>query len=268
MRPTFRLAAWNLRHGGGNERTPAQAIALRSLDPDVVVLSEFRAARGGQVGAVLADGGLPHSAVAPGGDRQNRVAVFSRAPLAVVSDAGPRLLHARIDAGATPFSLLAVHIPDESSPTLRAGLWQATASFAREHARAPAIIAGDFNTSRRGADPSRPGQTCERWLGAVESSGFRDAWRLCGAAGTTPSWFGPRGERARIDMAYASESLRKTVAKCWYDASCVEAGLSDHAVLVLELLADRVEKPSQTPGFGCLFSGAPCAGGEETVQPD
>lgn len=235
---TQTVLLWNLRHGGSNTRTPEQALHLLEYQPDIIILAELRASRGSQLLTMLAEQGLMHHAIAPASsDRINRVAIVSREPLHSVASTSPRLLTARVGE----LTIIAAHIPDESNPRARADLWHGLLALAREHRDRPALIAGDFNTSRRGIDPARRGQTCERHMGTLCSLGYRDVW--ISAENPLPgtwSWAGPMGERHRLDGIFVSDQLHKCAENPVYDTTCVTQGLSDHAVFSVKIAPPRM----------------------------
>jgi len=232
---TVRILAWNLRHGGGNTRTPEQALFINSQAPDIVVLSEYREGRGSQLRAMLADEGLTYVLSPKAPPTRNRVAMLSRWPIVPLREEAwqPRLLCALIPSIDT--TLIAAHVPDESDETRRAATWQGVVGLAREFAGGNALVAGDFNTARTGIDAQRSGQTCERWMGELATAGFRDcmvehARRTCEPL--APSWFGPLGERARIDGIWASSTLFHQFESASQDTSCITNRLSDHTSIL------------------------------------
>ncbi len=233
-----RVALWNLRHGGGNERTPAHALHLLALDADILILTEVRAARGSQLAAALAPHGYTHSCIASAPhEHVNRVAILARSPVTILACDSPRLLVAMTHAAHVgALVLIAAHVPDESAPRGRADCWQALLTHARTHAAENCLIAADFNTSRTGVDPHRRGQTCERHMGTLTSLGYTDSWNSRAEAHAAAwSWQGPGGERHRLDGIHLSKSLQKQAENAVYDTTCVTDGLSDHAACVLTL---------------------------------
>lgn len=239
----LRVACWNLRHGGGNTRTPEQALFLLAQQPDIVLLSEYRESRGDQLRAMLADQGLTHALIPDAPPARNRVAIVSRWPLLPLHEASwqERLVCARVPALA--LDLVSAHVPDESAETRRASTWQALAGLAKAlatpaaHAAPRVLIGADFNTARTGLGASRPGQTCERWMGALATAGYRDCVvEYARGAGQplAPSWFGPMGEAHRIDGIWATSSLLALLQSASQDASCVADKLSDHALILAD----------------------------------
>ncbi len=241
-------------HGGGPTRTAEAAILLAQAGADLVILSEFRAARGSQVLQALTDSGLVHAASAPPARGGNTVTIASRWPL-VGAHAPASSPNGRALACEVPLlgiHVLGVHIPDESAVSARDRAWATTTAWARGHAAKRAIIAGDFNTSRTGIDPPRDGQTCEHCLGVLESLGFSDAWRKAGCPEPGTSWFGPNGERQRLDAVFVSRTLASAIQSAGFDTSCVASRVSDHAVFKVELTIDR---PVGTPAGWMVGSG-------------
>jgi exonuclease III len=225
--------------------------------PDVVMLSEYREGRGDQLRAMLVDAGLVHALTPDAPTHKNRVAIISRWALL------PRYQHSwheRLLAASIPaldLDLVAAHIPDESAETRRASAWQGLAGLAKVLAPGRAIIAGDFNTARSGVDAPRPGQTCERWMGALATFGFRDCVvESARAAGITPlpTWFGPQGEAHRIDGIWASSSLFRACESASQDDSCVAAKLSDHALVVARFAVQIGASDGPAAPAGGLFS--------------
>jgi endonuclease/exonuclease/phosphatase family metal-dependent hydrolase len=272
------ILTWNLQHGGGPIRMPEIAIYLaqqsrsEAAPVDCIVLCEFRPTRSSQLAGVLADAGLMHSLIAPAPrEGANTIAVFARWPV-LPNDItrthapqghppGGRLLACSLQR-ETPVQLLGVHIPDESRPSARDACWDAALAWARASAQSCAVLAGDFNTSRTGIDPPRPGQTCEHCMGALTALGFTDAWRaMPESLKPVVSWRGPCGERQRLDMIFASASL--TVTRAWYDSWPLEARLSDHAPLIacVGVAASHTRQASPEPAANAastpsgLFSG-------------
>lgn len=224
-------------HGGGPTRTAEASILLRQAEADIVILTEFRAARGAQILQSLADGGLVHAVSAPPARGGNTVTVASRWAIkdAHVPHGAPAGRALACTFPALDLSVLGVHIPDESSVSARDRAWAATVQWGREHAAGLSVLAGDLNTSRTGIDPLRVHQTCEHCLGTLESLGFRDAWRVCRPPEPGISWFGPAGERQRLDAILVSGPLTAAIKRAAYDSRGVDARVSDHAILTVEL---------------------------------
>jgi exonuclease III len=234
----WRLVAWNILHGGGPRRVPEIALALVEQRPDAVVLTEFRPGRGGQLRGVLADHGLVHQATAQVPSGSNGVLIAARQPVAVAPtppgvEAG-RWLEARVDVG-DGVTLLGVHVPDDSQASAKTGFLAALVERARRAKRERLVIAGDFNTARRGVDgPHRFGG--EILLGKLETLGFRDAWRVLHPGEKATSWRDPRAETGvRIDAVWVCAGLTTSLQDVCYSTLTAEAACSDHAWVRVDL---------------------------------
>ncbi len=259
---------WNIQHGGGARRTPAIALALVESGADVVVLTEFRAGRGGQIRGALADHGLKHQAVTPGGPSENGVLIASRAPLAPgrpateAASAGAqcavarRWLEVRIPEliPGVDLRLAGLHVPPAGPGPERAMVWRqvvAGAAAGREEAYA---LLGDFNTGRAGVDGRAFQHTAQ--LGRLATMGYVDAWRTLWPGGREVTWRGAAGARrsggsGRIDHCFLSGALAGRLEGAWIDGSRLRPGdsaadsggdgapagrLSDHAPLVIRVV--------------------------------
>ncbi|MBX3382904.1 MAG: endonuclease/exonuclease/phosphatase family protein [Phycisphaeraceae bacterium] len=229
------LVYWNILHGGGPARLPEIALHLASLGADVVILGEFRAARGGQLRAVLADLGLEHqvSQHAPG--RANGLLLASRWAL----EPHPTLHAGRLIDAHLPGQGLwvtGVHLSDDAHRTQKAAQWLALIELARLRRAVPHVIIGDFNTARPGQDSGGVRFACAQRLGVLASLGYTDAWRHAQGEGAhEATWRGTHGQGARIDAAHVSPPLLSRVRGAWHGGTHDGAPLSDHALVALRL---------------------------------
>jgi endonuclease/exonuclease/phosphatase family metal-dependent hydrolase len=258
-----RVVAWNIQHGGGPERFPRIVLALLDLRADVIALTEFRGARGGQLAAMLASHGLGHVLTSrPHGasPHANGILLVSRFALVrlpspeVPAAMEPRVLAARVahPAGGD-VAMVVAHVPDDTRPNAKAAVWRGLLGFASAHAQQRTLLVGDFNTARREDISIGRATRGVAAIGQLAAWGYRDAWTRPRAVPahasandpqvpTTPvvaSWRGPRGERARIDAAYASRALGPSLLRCEYawlgEADADGRQLSDHAAILLEI---------------------------------
>lgn len=271
MQRGLRILSWNILHGGGPTRVPEIALAILARSPDVVVLTEFRASRGGQLRATLADAGLEHQLTSTVPEGRNAVMVASRFPLRRVDD-GPevdpgRFLHALLEGPDGPIGLVGVHIPDQVEGGRKARFWRHLISRAPDWAKGACVVLGDLNTARRGIDTHRNdfGVTCcADLMGVFASHGFKDAWLAAHPRQLEATWSLPRGLLppdsgskassglaargaglgSRIDAAYLSATLSGRVAAVRHDHLPREKGVSDHSMLILDLNPLAVEARS------------------------
>ncbi len=243
----IRVLAWNIQHGGGPLRTPHIALALLEARPDIVVLTEFRGSRGGQIAGILHDHGLRHALRSPADPRCNGVCLCARWPLEPGPDAGafadrPDLATRWADASIPDLGLrvTGVHVPDAVRGDARAVarkslFWQRLNRSAVSSTGSDRVVVGDFNTGRPGIDESGRTLTSAAHLGRLETMGFADAYRLLHEGRREYTWHSPTGSGFRLDHAYVSPTLHARVRRCEHVHEHRTGGLSDHASLVLEV---------------------------------
>lgn len=235
----LKLLAWNILHGGGPARMPEIALALIAHTPDIVVLTEFRHSRGGQLRGILGDRGLIHHAATRTSGRTNGVLVASRFPLDHREDrfdraaSDGRWIDLRLPT--LDLSLSGVHIPDDSRPEDKAAYWNFLIRLGRERRGERWVVLGDLNSGRHHID--EPGRTFRhtRLLGTFTSLGFRDAWRTLHPAAREFSWYSHEGRGFRIDGAFLSPMLHKCLKSAEFSHLERESGVSDHSLLVVEM---------------------------------
>ncbi len=284
----FRILAWNILHGGGPKRIPEIALSLLSHAPDIVVLSEFRHARGGQLRAMLADAGLEHhlsstntssNTTDPAAHaRGNTILVASHLPIEPIHDGpaldAPRFLHARLNVTLTPstpltpplppplpLDLIAVHIPDQVEDGRKARFWRHLVNQAPTWSASPSVLLGDLNTARRGIDTLRNDfgvSSCADLMGAFATAGFQDAWLAANPGQREPTWSLPPALEALIPHGNPRSSGSRI------DAAYVSLPLRPHVARIAHdhtprksgisdhsmLLLDLANPPHQQPPRG------------------
>lgn len=236
-----RIATWNILHGGGPRRIPEIALALIAHRPDVLVVTEFRAARGGQLRAVLADHGLRHQATSDSPHGMNGICIASRWPLEARGERdAPGCDPRRFLVAAAPepgLIVIGVHMPADRDACLRARHWKHFTAVAHTHRSANAVIAGDFNAGRRDIDG--PGKFCREgpFLGALATMGYIDAWRALHSHDRAASWISRSGRGFRLDQIWVSQALRGHLSGAWYSHAERVSGHSDHSILLVTLRA-------------------------------
>lgn len=246
----MRIAAWNIRAGGGR-RAGGIARQLARWAPDVVALCEFRATPPsmGLAGA-LAEAGLSHQLTTsdPRRPGMNALLLASRWPLRRISlRAGPaergRWLIAAVDA-PLPLAIGAMHVPNRVSGRKYPFL-DAVLACARRWRLGPALLVGDTNSGRRGLDEQVPVFSAreEGWIDGLDACGWRDGFRHLRARARAYTWYSPNGRNGfRIDQAFVNAALLShlTGASYRWGGTC-RAGrrdvLSDHAALLVDLSA-------------------------------
>ncbi len=244
----MRIVAWNIRAGGGR-RVDTIAEQLAAWDADIAVLTEFRDTPPSRaLAASLAELGLPHqrstaTTTAPGA---NEVLVASRWPFRRTRrpcepPSASRWLHATIDS-PSPLALVGLHIP--IGRPRQQPYYNAVLETMRRWRRRPAIITGDTNSGRPGADEESPtfGPRHTAWFDAIEALGWRDTFRHLHPGGRDYTWYSPNASNGfRLDQAFVSPALLPAVRAMRHEwardpaADGRRDAVSDHAALLLDL---------------------------------
>ena len=240
---SVRLLSWNIRHGGGR-RLSAIADTLGQHAPDVIVLTEYRTTPTGVLLARLAADGWPHAVTSNPESRQNGVAVLSREPL--LAQRPPSLLPehrwVEVELPAYRLSLAAVLVPVRGGDiTRKDAYWRGVLEIAATRRDGPFLFIGDWNTGAPtgDAEPEGRGFSCCEHFAAMPEHGFVDAWRVLHPGDRAFSWYSRRDgadlNGFRIDHAFLSKPLLARLISCQYSQAERLAGISDHAVLLLDL---------------------------------
>lgn len=263
-----KLLAWNIRHGGGR-RAAEITLALLEHAPDLVVLTEFRSALGGQIRGVLADHGWTFQHCTEPRPRTNGILVASRTPVEPRPDrfdratADGRWIDVRLPGYGLDLS--GVHVPDDSKPAEKAAYWQYLIRLAAERASSQWLVLGDFNSGRHRLDEQGAKFRMTHLLGRFAAAGMRDAWRSLHPAAREYSWFSHRGRGYRIDSAWASVRLLDRVMSAEFSHQEREQGLSDHSALVVEIARPAVSVGADARTRTTLELGDASAPGESVA---
>jgi exonuclease III len=139
----------------------------------------------------------------------------------------------------------AVHIPAMGSRKLqKLRFWDALLKHLSLTKGVPHLVVGDFNTGHndRDRDPSGAAFHCADKFALLEERGWTDLWRRCNA-GNEFTWYsrgkgGLRRNGFRLDHAFASAPLLPRVQSCRYSSNELDEGISDHAILLVDLWSD------------------------------
>jgi endonuclease/exonuclease/phosphatase family metal-dependent hydrolase len=246
-----RIVAWNINHRAREKKIADQlAEAIASLDPDVIVLTEYvhgpsRAA----FHASLVQHGFCHLLMSERTPRENQVLIAARSALeagpifapAIAPSVPSNALHVRLPQDG--LEILGVRVPDYSKAlkTKRA-CWDWILETAKKVQDRPFVIIGDFNT-----DPKYPPNECGDRIGRLVDSG----WQL-GSPPDGASFWTLGGLAVRIDHAFVSrhfvveQTAYVTSFEQYVFAGKEPGALSDHAVLSIDIV-HRPPSPGQEP---------------------
>ena len=234
----MRILGWNVGHQTRRKPIPVMAgQALVSLEPDVVVLTEYVADEShGDFLRTLRDAGLTLIEPSPYVRGQNQVLIASRWGCEVGSSIPPRLsaatapnrLHLRLP---TPgFDLIGLRVPMFKVSRLRKDYWDWLEGAVLAMGSRPTVLIGDLN-----ADPGRARRVGGAHLGRLSAQGWRVATPAAGW-----SFVGKTGRTSRLDHAILSHHFHKdSESRYIAERSGFRfAGVreySDHAVLCVDV---------------------------------
>lgn len=252
---------WNLQYGGAQERLPGIIEAVRRHDPDILVLLEFRPERIIEVSLSLAALGYPYILNSQPPPRTNGILIASKAALVQLPEGRRTSSPHRwmeVSLEGSDLRVLAVHVPGASDLAGKMEFWQAIVDYAREavELRDRRVMVGDLNTGLERDSEATPFLGTEQ-LSQLLDMGWRDVWREYHQVGREYSWISSSGKGMRTDNALASPHIQHPLwAK--YSHQERESGLSDHSVLILDIMDRLNESGSRSSPLFRLGEGPGC----------
>lgn len=253
----MRVLNWNIRQGGGT-RIASICRHIAEVSPDLLVLSEYRAARESALRSAMADVGLPFVVTSEPPANRNGVLVASKwqvdsarlPPLEVDRERWLPLRIADLD-----LDVLAVHIPGAPDNQFEDGygvsgakrkelMWESLLAYANERRGQRAVIVGDFNTGLR-IDAEGAMFKMSHYMQSLIGTGFIDTWRYLHPQTRDFTFYTKRKDKStgqsadlngfRLDYAFVSPLFKDAIAGAAILQEPRKAGASDHASLVLDL---------------------------------
>jgi exodeoxyribonuclease-3 len=241
-----RLLTLNIS-GPSTDRASRLLSYLRSVDPDVVVMTETRPNAGTEfILRSFRDAGYEVDAPMPSTSGERGVAVIHRLAL---------LSRGVTEAVDLPHRLVAQHLPSPSGLTLfgayvpsrdassakivrkQTFLTQMGSVLQRIAKHQDVILMGDFNIIGRSHIPRY--SSFRTWeydaLEAIGSFGLKDVFSELHPGVQAHSWIGRKGAGYRYDYAFVSEPLLHRVQACEYLHEPRDLGLTDHAGLLMTI---------------------------------
>jgi len=243
----MRIVSWNIRAGGG-KRIEAIAAQLATWNPDVLVLSEYRATPPSLwLADTLKHQGLihQHSTANSRTPSVNSLLIGARWPMRRMRPRSlpnePRRWAIFSIAAPMPFAIGGLHVPLGITGRKNAFL-DALLAMARGWNKGPALIIGDTNTGRIGIDEESPVFDLreDSWMQAMEQTQWHDSFRHIHGNELAYTWYSPnKGNGFRLDEGFVNQRLIGRLTEAYYEWGHVEDGsrrdaLSDHAALILE----------------------------------
>ncbi|RUP02318.1 MAG: hypothetical protein EKK34_25175 [Mycobacterium sp.] len=261
----MRVLNWNIRQGGGT-RVAEICRHIVEIAPDLLVLSEFQTRYESSLRIGLNDAQLPFVETSEPQPSRNGLLVASKWPLLESRSPAPdvdreRWLALRITD--LDLDILAVHIPGAPDNKFEAGygisgakrkelMWERILAYAAEHQDQRAMVVGDLNTGLR-IDAEGAMFKKSHYMRSLIDTGFIDTWRHQHPQVRGYTWYTKRkdkqtGESAdlngfRLDYLFVSPRLRNAIREAAILQDPRQAGVSDHASVVLEIEVDAIEAP-------------------------
>lgn len=234
----MRLATWNIRHGGTANRINGIVKAIQALDPDVIVITEFRNKPDVPLEAILREFGWNWVLTTNPPSGINGILIASRFEML---DAGfdqlaphpqERWLEVRFPKHG--FSISGIHIPGAGDKWDKRAYWRDLIAIGKERVTEKHILVGDFNTGRKIDAEGTPFKYAE-FMDELEVQGWVDAFRTQYPDAREFTWYSSAGNGFRLDYAYLSPGLAPFLASVRHSQGERESKLSDHSPLIFDL---------------------------------
>lgn len=230
---TLRIATLNIRHGG-SKNADALAARLLGYDPDLLVVTEFRAnGTGSRLAAQLERAGYAttHPLADP---KQNTVLIASRTSIDRASRFSRDLSAHHLWCAEFDGTIVGgVYLPQAHA---KLPYWEALIDRARRSE--VDLLIGDFNTGNNDLDKDPDGTKFigPEMPGRLIASGYVDVWRSLHPGVREYSWFSRPGDNGfRLDYIYAAPEYAQRVHTCEFDHAPRLAGETDHSALIAAL---------------------------------
>ena len=257
----MRIMEWNLQYGGAQERLPSILEAVRRHAPDLLVLLEFHPERVIEVSLSLTALGYPYILNSQPPPRTSGILVASKG--ALVQMEAPRVRSSphrwmEVSPEGSDLRILAVHVPGASDLPGKMEFWQTLLEYGKEavERKDRRVIIGDLSTGLERDSEGTPFLGTEH-LAALLGMGWRDVWREYHQVAREYSWYSSSGKGMRTDHALASPHIHHPLwAK--YSHQERESGISDHSILILDIMHKLSESGSRSSPLFRLDEGPGC----------
>lgn len=257
MSDKIRIVSWNIRAGGG-KRAKGIFAQLSQWRPNIICLNEFRGTPASQwLAGSLSEAGFNYqlSSIDSQAPAKNALLLASQFPLQQLRlprmpKNTERWLLARIDTNPT-ITLGLMHVPNYTTPKLKYPFLNSVLRMARAWDSGPGLLLGDTNCGKRGIDEEKPSaprfQREHDWILGMEKRGWADSFRHLHGDRREYSWYSHRNNGFRLDYAFACPRLTPALGLARHAWGVSEEeperreGLSDHAALLLELDAKKIQ---------------------------
>lgn len=229
----MKVLAWNIRQGGGS-RIDKIICSIQGKQPDVVVLTEFRNNRNGEVvKAELKKNGLIYQTSGDAAEKNTLFIAsrFSFSPSTFMAELGSEA-HRCVGVNFDDFHLFGFYFPQKFE---KIPIFNFILKNLSSYLNKPTLLIGDFNTGKHCVDEAGATFKAAEYFELLPHKGWVDAWRQHHGNKREYTWYSNQGNGFRIDHAFASPSMSTNVSSCIYSHSERESGVSDHSSLLVEI---------------------------------
>lgn len=233
---TFQILSWNILQGGGKRMTGISR-AIEVLNPDILILQEYRANKVAmQLHDSLATTGLVNTHHASKDAKSNSVMIASRYDIMAKAwtDTLPASQAVRVSVQPTDFSnfdILAAHFPHKKKQIpFFSALLDNDVAFG-EHA----LLIGDLNCGIPFEDSETKTFDNTHLFQALLQESWNDSWRSRHRTEREYSWISPRGNGYRYDHCLSTQAMDNAINDIRYLHEYREQGLSDHSPVLVTI---------------------------------
>ena len=228
----MKIVTQNLRHGGA-ERVKLLLDYILSIDPDMIILTEFQEQNlSGQLIKEALE--KQHYFLAWSNDyKSNGVLIASRKEFLVEKNDSRKI---QVYIEVYDLKVFGVYLPDQ--PGSEKNLyWQSVIDYADANKDNKTIIIGDFNSCLPSDSQNGTKYNAED-IKRLLQIGFFDAWENYRKDENRYTWWSNHGNGFRLDYMFLSSSIGKNISvrhENYTKKKIGENWLSDHCSLVAEI---------------------------------
>lgn len=233
----MKILSWNIQHGGGS-RVQSILKEIKIVDSDIVILTEFRNSRNGNIikNELFKYGYHNQHINLDLSENLNSVAVFSKIKFTKKS-VPEEISKGVIKVCINNIDIYAMYFPQKTEKDL---FFRYIIKSILDKKNNNLFI-GDFNTGKNNLDKDDSGANfyCAKRLSEIEGLNHIDCWRYFNHDKREYTWYSQRKgvnhNGFRVDHAFISLNKIDTLQNCSYKHSVRTERISDHSILLLEL---------------------------------
>ncbi len=238
----MKILTWNIEHGGSS-RIDDILQTLVNHNPDLIVLTEFRAVNEIQIRDRLKNAGWYFQLSSNPEAKTNGIFIACKEPIELYEIEQNRLPNAQhrwlnVLVPRLGLYILGVHIPGATDKWGKEDFWKAVVQYAGDRIDTQSIIIGDFNTGLKIDSEGTP-FALRKYMEKLANIGWIDAWRMKHPLERDFTWFSRVGNGFRLDYAFITPLLMDNLHVADHSHEERVKNYSDHSSLIIELLTEN-----------------------------